>query len=141
MSLLVRTRRRQSFYLFLMLTTARLRLRLWRESDLPAFAALNSDPRVMQYMLKPLDREESNEQAERINRHFIRHGFGLWALELPGTAAGIANLNRWPNRRSALPGEPEALCGHCLGDRQHRNCSFSTSSSAISGTRCRNNQK
>ncbi len=37
------------------LITKRLRLRLWRDEDLPAFAALNSDPRVMQHMAKLLD--------------------------------------------------------------------------------------
>jgi hypothetical protein len=39
-------------YCCLMLTTTRLRLRLWRDEDLPIFASLNSDPRVMQYMAK-----------------------------------------------------------------------------------------
>jgi RimJ/RimL family protein N-acetyltransferase len=69
-----------------MLTTARLRLRLWRDEDLPAFAALNADPRVMQYMAKRLDRQESDASAERIRQHFTRHGFGLWAIELTDVA-------------------------------------------------------
>ena len=69
-----------------MLTTKRLRLRLWRDEDLPGFAALNSDPRVMQYMAKLLDRRESDASAERIKQHFVRHGFGLWAVELIGIA-------------------------------------------------------
>lgn len=30
------------------LTTARLRLRHWRDEDLPVFAAMNADPRVME---------------------------------------------------------------------------------------------
>jgi RimJ/RimL family protein N-acetyltransferase len=30
--------------------TRRLLLREWRESDRPLFAALNADPRVMQFM-------------------------------------------------------------------------------------------
>ena len=70
----------------LMLTTKRLRLRLWRDEDLPGFAALNSDSRVMQYMAKQLDRRESDASAERIKQHFVRHGFGLWAVELIGIA-------------------------------------------------------
>src|SRR5580692_9548335 len=69
-----------------MLTTARLHLRLWRDEDLPAFAALNADPRVMQYMAKRLDRQESDASAERIRQHFTRHGFGLWAIELTDVA-------------------------------------------------------
>ncbi len=68
------------------LTTKRLRLRLWRDEDLPAFAALNSDPRVMQYMPKLLDRAESDAFAERIKENFARTGFGLWAVEVTGTA-------------------------------------------------------
>jgi RimJ/RimL family protein N-acetyltransferase len=69
-----------------MLTTARLRLRPWRDEDLPPFAALNSDPRVMQYMPKLLDRAESDASAERIKEHFAERGFGLWAVEVLGIA-------------------------------------------------------
>ena len=69
-----------------MLTTTRLRLRLWRDEDLPSFAALNSDPHVMQYMLTTLDRRESDALAGRIRQHFVHHGFGLWAVELIGIA-------------------------------------------------------
>ena len=69
-----------------MLSTTRLRLRLWRDEDLPAFAALNSDPRVMEYMPKVLGRAESDASAERINKHFVRYGFGLWAVEVIGVA-------------------------------------------------------
>src|ERR1700730_1518828 len=68
------------------LITKRLRLRLWRDEDLPAFADLNSDPRVMRYMLKRLDRDESNAFAERIKENFARNGFGLWAVEVIGIA-------------------------------------------------------
>ncbi|MEY2604044.1 MAG: hypothetical protein QOH31_1835, partial [Verrucomicrobiota bacterium] len=68
------------------LITKRLRLRLWRDEDLPAFADLNSDPRVMRYMLKRLDRAESDAFAERIKENFARNGFGLWAVEVIGIA-------------------------------------------------------
>jgi RimJ/RimL family protein N-acetyltransferase len=64
--------------------TLRLHLRLWRDEDLPAFAALNTDPRVMEFLPKPLDRAESDARAARICDHFARHGFGLWAVEVPG---------------------------------------------------------
>jgi RimJ/RimL family protein N-acetyltransferase len=66
------------------LITKRLRLRLWRDEDLPAFADLNSDPRVMRYMLKRLDRAESDAFAERIKENFARNGFGLRALRSVG---------------------------------------------------------
>ncbi|HEX4561896.1 MAG TPA: GNAT family N-acetyltransferase [Gemmatimonadales bacterium] len=66
--------------------THRLHLRLWRDEDFPAFAALNADPRVMEYLPRPLDRAESDARAARIRAHFARHGFGLWAVEVPGVA-------------------------------------------------------
>jgi RimJ/RimL family protein N-acetyltransferase len=68
------------------LTTKRLRLRLWRDDDLPAFAALNSDPRVMQYLPELLDRAQSDALANRIRENFERKGFGLWAVEMIGVA-------------------------------------------------------
>jgi RimJ/RimL family protein N-acetyltransferase len=68
------------------LTTKRLRLRLWRDDDLPAFAALNSDSRVMQYLPQLLDRTESDALATRIRENFDRNGFGLWAVEVIGLA-------------------------------------------------------
>ena len=68
------------------LTTARLRLRQWREEDLAPFAALNADPQVMEFFPKTLTRVESDAVAGRIRDHFARHGFGLWAVEAPGVA-------------------------------------------------------
>src|SRR5579872_6519742 len=68
------------------LETPRLMLRHWRDEDLPAFAALNSDPRVMEFFPKALDRAESDAMAVRIREHFDRNGFGLWAVEVVGVA-------------------------------------------------------
>lgn len=66
------------------LQTSRLRLRTWREEDLPDFAALNADPRVMRYFPSCLSREQSDALAERIQVHFQQHGFGLWVVERSG---------------------------------------------------------
>jgi ribosomal-protein-alanine N-acetyltransferase len=71
------------------LSTERLILRPWREEDLPAFAALNADPRVMEFLPKCLERAESDALAEHIAAHLRRHGFGLWAVEVPGVAPFI----------------------------------------------------
>jgi len=68
------------------LTTARLALRGWRDGDRAAFAALNADPRVMQFLGPPLSRNASDALADRIAVHFADHGYGLWAAELPGRA-------------------------------------------------------
>jgi RimJ/RimL family protein N-acetyltransferase len=65
------------------LQTDRLRLRQWRSSDRVPFAALNADPRVMEQFPAVLAREESDACAERIEAHFDRYGFGLWAVEIP----------------------------------------------------------
>lgn len=71
------------------LTTPRLILREWRDEDLPAFAALNADPRVMEFMPKIMTRDESDAMVARIRDHFARRGFGLWAVEVAGCAPFI----------------------------------------------------
>lgn len=71
------------------LTTPRLRLRPWRAEDRAPFAALNADPAVMEFFPAPLDRVASDAVADRIEAHFVQHGFGLWAVEAPGTAPFI----------------------------------------------------
>lgn len=68
------------------LTTDRLLLRRWRSTDLEPFARMNADPRVMEHFPAPLDRAQSDAMVERIEQGFDRHGFGLWAVELPGEA-------------------------------------------------------
>jgi RimJ/RimL family protein N-acetyltransferase len=72
-----------------MLSSARLQLRPWRDEDLPAFAALNADPEVMEYMPKCLAREESDALTARIREGLTRYGFGLWAVEVIGVSAFI----------------------------------------------------
>jgi RimJ/RimL family protein N-acetyltransferase len=64
------------------LTTERLILRPWQESDLVPFAALNADARVMEFMPGTLDRAASDALVARAQAHFDRHGFGPWAVEL-----------------------------------------------------------
>jgi RimJ/RimL family protein N-acetyltransferase len=88
-----------------MLTTKRLRLRLWRDEDLAAFAALNADPRVMRYLPKRLSRAESDASARRIMEHFSRHGFGWWALEVIGVAEfiGFTGLSVAPFQAHLTP--------------------------------------
>ncbi len=77
------------------LRTQRLLLRRWRPTDRAPFAALNADPRVMEHFPAPLTHAESDSMADRIGAHFERHGFGLWAVEVPGVVdfAGFVGLN------------------------------------------------
>ncbi|MEM8745819.1 MAG: GNAT family N-acetyltransferase [Actinomycetota bacterium] len=82
------------------LRTARLRLRRWVESDREPFARLNGDPVVMELFPSPLSSEQSDGFADRIDGHFEREGFGLWAVEvadgsdLAGEFIGFTGL--WP---------------------------------------------
>jgi RimJ/RimL family protein N-acetyltransferase len=69
--------------------TERTILRSWRDTDLLEFAKLNADFRVMRHFPKTLTRPESDQFASRIRSHFAEHGFGLWAVEVPGVAPFI----------------------------------------------------
>jgi ribosomal-protein-alanine N-acetyltransferase len=71
------------------LTTARLRLREWRDEDLEPFAALNADPRVREFFPSVLTNQDSADSLAYIRDHFQRHGFGLWAVEVIGGAPFI----------------------------------------------------
>ena len=51
-------------------------------ADRAPFAELNADPRVMEHFPSVLTRAESDAMVERIEAHFERHGFGLWAVEV-----------------------------------------------------------
>lgn len=77
------------------LRTDRLVLRGWRDSDREPFAAMNADPRVMEHFPGTMTRAESDAHADRIDEHFAEHGFGLWAVEVPGGAEfiGFVGLN------------------------------------------------
>ena len=77
------------------LRTTRLRLRRWLPSDRAPFAAYNAEPRVAEFLLGPLSREESDALVVRIETHFERNGFGLWAVEICGGApfAGFVGLS------------------------------------------------
>jgi RimJ/RimL family protein N-acetyltransferase len=78
-----------------MIRTDRLILRRWRAEDAEPFAAMNADPRVMEHILAPITRAESDAFLRRIEDRFERQGFGLWALEVAATGAfiGFTGLN------------------------------------------------
>jgi RimJ/RimL family protein N-acetyltransferase len=69
------------------LTTDRLRLRQWHASDREPFAAMNADPRVVEYLPAALARPESDALVDRFEAHFEKHGFGAWAVEVRATGA------------------------------------------------------
>jgi RimJ/RimL family protein N-acetyltransferase len=77
------------------LTTERTVLRRWSPADAEPFAALNADARVAAHLPAPLTAAESHALMASIETRFALHGFGLWALELPGVTpfAGFVGLN------------------------------------------------
>ncbi len=78
--------------------TGRLWLRPWRDEDVEPFAALNADPRVMEHFPSVSTREQTEAQVARIRAHFAQHGWGFWAVEVPGVApfVGFVGLNTVP---------------------------------------------
>lgn len=85
--------------------TPRLRLRQWRDTDYPAFAALNADPQVMEFFPALLDRATSDELAQRIRGNITVRGWGFWAVEIPNECAfiGFAGLSVPPYETPASP--------------------------------------
>ena len=79
----------------MLLTTPRLRLRPWRESDLAPFAAMNADPLVMEHFAAPLSGQESDAYARRMQAAIEERGWGNWALEEIGGEpfVGFAGLS------------------------------------------------
>lgn len=77
------------------LSGKRVCLRRWREADREAFAAMNADPRVMEFFRSTLSRAESDAMVDYIEKHFSENHFGLWAVEVPDVAPfiGFAGLN------------------------------------------------
>jgi RimJ/RimL family protein N-acetyltransferase len=59
---------------------------------------MNADPRVTEFLPTPLSREASDALVARVEAHFERHGFGLWAVEIPGVTpfAGFVGLSTPP---------------------------------------------
>ncbi len=66
------------------LETERLILRPWRDEDLAPFAAMNADPRVMEYFPACYDRARSDAGAAAIRQRCSRDGYGLYAVEVKG---------------------------------------------------------
>jgi RimJ/RimL family protein N-acetyltransferase len=78
-------------------TTKRLILRQWQEEDIPAFAKINQDPKVIKFLGKALTIDQIRDFIlNKINAHFKKHGFGLWAIVLQNTEelVGMVGLRR-----------------------------------------------
>lgn len=71
------------------LTTSRLILRQWRETDLAPFVAMNANENVMAYYPATLTRQESEAYSAKIIDLISQRGWGFWALELRETGEFI----------------------------------------------------
>jgi RimJ/RimL family protein N-acetyltransferase len=80
------------------LTTDRLILRGFLDSDRDAFAAMNADPAVMEHFPATLDRAASDAMLDRIRERWRADGHGLWAVERRSDASflGFTGLARLP---------------------------------------------
>ncbi|GAA0638248.1 GNAT family N-acetyltransferase [Sporichthya brevicatena] len=77
------------------MSTDRLLLRGWRESDREPFAALNADPEVTEFLLGPMTRAESDAMVDRIEASFAAKGYGLWAVEVVGGPEFVGYVGLW----------------------------------------------
>lgn len=88
------------------LTTDRLLLRHWRETDREPFAAVNADPEVMRFFPATLDRVASDALVGRAQAQLERAGWGLWAAELRATGELIGFIGLAPVPAGKLPPGP-----------------------------------
>lgn len=66
----------------MVIVSNRLIMRRWESKDRDKFYKLNSDPRVMEYFPKVLNRDESDEFLKKIEERIEGDGFGLYAVDL-----------------------------------------------------------
>lgn len=71
------------------LETERLVLRLWKDSDQEPFAIMSADPKDMKMMGGPWPLGASENFINRVNQHFAKHDFGMYAVELKETGKFI----------------------------------------------------
>jgi RimJ/RimL family protein N-acetyltransferase len=64
------------------ISTERLIMRGWQESDLAPWAEMNADPQVRQYLGPLLTFEQASAWVLDFQDDLDRYGFGFWALEV-----------------------------------------------------------
>ena len=75
------------------LTTARLRLRLFRDSDFDEYAAMMADHDVAQFLgAGPLTRSDAWRQLAMFIGHWVLRGYGLCAVEEQATGRFIGRI-------------------------------------------------
>lgn len=75
--------------------SARLGFRTWLRDDLTEFARINADIEVMKHFPKPLNREETAEFIDRLQKHYTKNGYNYFATEIleTGELIGFVGLS------------------------------------------------
>ncbi len=81
----------------------RLVLRQWQDRDADAFAAMNADPRVMEFFVATLSRAESDAMLSRMRAFTDERGWGWWCVEIAGECAGFTGLSEPPYETPFTP--------------------------------------
>ena len=100
-----------------MIRTDRLILRRWSPPDRGAFAAINSDPLVMETLGPPLTREQSDAFIDRIEAAFDERGFGLWCVEVVDGPRCIGYVGLWPIPADVVPDAPVEIGWRIASDQ------------------------
>ncbi|WP_347455743.1 GNAT family N-acetyltransferase [Acinetobacter thermotolerans] len=79
-----------------LISTPRLILRQWQESDTAPFIQMCADEDVMRYFPALLTPEQSLQFIEKVTRQIDQHGWGLWAVELKETKEFIGFIGLQP---------------------------------------------
>ena len=78
------------------IVTKRLVLHCWRNADPLAFAAMNSDPDVMDDLGGPIDVVKSNQKFDHYLEALNRFGYARWCVELNGEFIGYCGVMHRP---------------------------------------------
>lgn len=70
----------------------RVMLRPWRANDGEPFAAMNADPKVMEFFPQLFTPAQSLAAFQRIKQTIELRGWGLWVVEIKGEFAGFSGL-------------------------------------------------
>jgi RimJ/RimL family protein N-acetyltransferase len=97
------------------LETDRLLLRQWCDTDLEPFAALNADPKVMEFFPSVLTRAESDAAVQRVRSQIAERGWGFWATECKASGEFIGFIGL--HAPTDLPFSPCVEVGWRLGHR------------------------
>ena len=63
------------------ISTVRLNLRTWVESDINSLVKINKDEDVMRFFPSIMSEDESISFYNRIKKHFSDYGYGLFVVE------------------------------------------------------------